>query len=65
MSGSKWLASYDAAMCPVHQDELFKNLREFLQAAGKEIGATNVECIQHFNDLQNEAFGNKVPINLT
>ena len=65
MSGAKFLESYEAAICPEFQDELFGSLREFLKTVGKEIGATEAECIQHFKDIQKESFNHKVPINLT
>jgi hypothetical protein len=65
MSGTEFLESYDAATCPKHQHELFGSLYEFLKTVGKEIGATEAECIQHFEDIQKEAFNHKVPINLS
>ena len=65
MSGAKFLELYEAAKCPEYQDELFSSLREFLKAMGKEIGATEAECMEHFKDIQKESFNHKVPINLT
>ena len=65
MSGAKFLASYEAAKCPVYQHELFGSIFEFLKAVGKEIGATEAECMEHFEAIQKESFNHKVPINLS
>ena len=64
MSGTEFLLSYEVAKCPTHQHELFDSLFEFLKTVGKEIGATEIECIRHFDDIK-EAFNHKVPINRT